>query len=223
MAAPSQEITYTHDQKHLAFKEQMLTDAQNVFLNATWKIKKQKKGFTSRKRDTEILGHRLRGCVGDLDIHVDTLMKMLTDPEVMEIGYNIDQEMILETKILERVDDSSLILYHVYKMPFPMKNRYITMMIAWKHLDDGQIVVNSKSLKHKDTPVVEKLIEMEMHVDAFLLKPQDGKVHAQYAGHYDPCGSVPEFVKEMIGSEQYGRLALTADGYNKIVKKGITI
>eukprot|EP00357_Protocruzia_adherens_P025714 CAMPEP_0114983638 /NCGR_PEP_ID=MMETSP0216-20121206/6814_1 /TAXON_ID=223996 /ORGANISM="Protocruzia adherens, Strain Boccale" /LENGTH=47 /DNA_ID= /DNA_START= /DNA_END= /DNA_ORIENTATION= len=47
MAAPSQEITYTHDQKHLAFKEQMLTDAQNVFLNATWKIKKQKKGFTS--------------------------------------------------------------------------------------------------------------------------------------------------------------------------------
>mmetsp|Transcript_3999 Transcript_3999/g.4426 ORF Transcript_3999/g.4426 Transcript_3999/m.4426 type:complete len:223 (+) Transcript_3999:194-862(+) len=222
MAVPAQ-VTYSRSEEYLAFKDQMLTEALNVFSDATWTVKKQKKGFTSRKRDTEILGHRLRGCVGDLDIHIDTLMKMLTDPKVMEIGYNIDREMITETKILEHVDEFSVIVYQVYKMPFPMKNRYLTTMVAWKRVDDGQIVVNSKSLKHKDTPVVEKLIEMEMPVDAFLLKPQDGKVYTQYAGHYDPCGSVPEFVKEMIGSEQYGRLALTADGYRKMVKKGIAI
>mmetsp|Transcript_3992 Transcript_3992/g.4414 ORF Transcript_3992/g.4414 Transcript_3992/m.4414 type:complete len:223 (-) Transcript_3992:750-1418(-) len=222
MATPAV-ATYTRSEKYLAMKDQILREAEEIFAEAKWKIKKTKDGFTTRKSDNEFLGQRLRGCVGKVDLDLDILIKLVFDPWAMEAAANVDEETILETKLLESVDEDCCIIYQLMKAPFPMSNRSATWIVAKKDLGGGKILINSQTLEHSATPKNDKVIASEMLSDAFLLDTDQDGLQVQYAGFYNPKGSIPGFVKDMIGTELYERLPILEKTYQKLLKKGIRI
>eukprot|EP00357_Protocruzia_adherens_P029884 CAMPEP_0114999112 /NCGR_PEP_ID=MMETSP0216-20121206/15943_1 /TAXON_ID=223996 /ORGANISM="Protocruzia adherens, Strain Boccale" /LENGTH=160 /DNA_ID=CAMNT_0002363907 /DNA_START=2165 /DNA_END=2647 /DNA_ORIENTATION=+ len=128
---------------------------------------------------------------------------------------------VVETSLIEWVDENCYIGYQLSKSPFPMSKRSFVFMAAWKDIGEGKHVINVKSLSHDKKPETENDIRALLLASAYLIEERDEKIHGKFLGAFDLGGSIPSVFLKMADADSYNRLELFDEAHLALKKKGI--
>lgn len=107
-----------------------------------------------------------------------------------------------ESKVIERVDPSTLIYYVKSNLPYPVKDRDIVIHYAWEQDPLSKVITTrSKALPGKFDPV-QSTVRVKEFQSKYVLTPKpNGIIHIEYEAKMDPAGSLPAWLVNMAVSK----------------------
>ncbi|EQC37535.1 hypothetical protein SDRG_05136 [Saprolegnia diclina VS20] len=102
-----------------------------------------------------------------VDCAADDLAAKLSDASQMHIF----DEMTDNCRVIEALKDSTSIRYVQAKPVFPTTARDFLVVTSQQHLDDGSIVIGTKSVEHDSVPVDKHFVRAHTHVSGYIVRP----------------------------------------------------
>jgi len=131
-----------------------------------------------------------------------TIQKSLVDKHsLMQLD-----DMMQEVDILRSTDDGLISIRHIRcKAVFPTAPREFIVITSATTLEDGRVVIASRSVLLKDVPVPEGYVRGTNIISGYIVeetKDQDGNVvcDVRLVAHADLGGSIPATIINMIGT-----------------------
>mmetsp|Transcript_3996 Transcript_3996/g.4421 ORF Transcript_3996/g.4421 Transcript_3996/m.4421 type:complete len:219 (-) Transcript_3996:224-880(-) len=213
--------TYTRNPEHLAFKEQILREAEEILNTGSYTTKKEKKGFAHIVRNEEFEGHRLLGSEGTMDLSWEAFLSAFTNPEFFHEMTKHTGKKVVETSIIEWVDETCYIGYQLVNPPFPLSKRSFVFLATWEDLGDGKHIVNAKSLSHDKKPENSKDVRAVLPATVYMIEERGEQIYVKFSGTFDLKGSIPSAIKKMVETDNYSRLEVFNEVHPILKKRGI--
>mmetsp|Transcript_58061 Transcript_58061/g.66267 ORF Transcript_58061/g.66267 Transcript_58061/m.66267 type:complete len:221 (-) Transcript_58061:40-702(-) len=215
------QINYTKNPVLLTIKDKILSDAENLITQRTWTSRDEKHGCIGKDLEGDWDGHKIKGSEGDLEMSLDNLWVILSDPQVILTRAKNAGKNMLEMRVVEHVDENSRVFYQLHKPPFPMSKREVVTLFCKKVLSDGRHLYAARSIDHGDCPDNGKNVRAISHIWVWLIEEKgEGKLHCHYAGAFDPMGYVPGVIKNKAEGEHYTKIASIQESYKVLKKNG---
>eukprot|EP00357_Protocruzia_adherens_P020224 CAMPEP_0114996686 /NCGR_PEP_ID=MMETSP0216-20121206/14464_1 /TAXON_ID=223996 /ORGANISM="Protocruzia adherens, Strain Boccale" /LENGTH=219 /DNA_ID=CAMNT_0002360949 /DNA_START=44 /DNA_END=703 /DNA_ORIENTATION=+ len=197
---------YTNNADFLALKETVLKEGLEI-LDAEWTEVSDKKGMKTMDRAQDYEGNKMRGCETVMaDMTWESFSKLSWDETLSHEGPKSGGKNILETTLLEEVDEDCRVFYQLVKPPFPLSKREFVYLVARKQLEDGRFLLNYRSVDHSTKPADGSNVRGMFYANAFIGKDTPEGLHIKFGGAYDPMGSVPGAIKKMAATDSYDRI-----------------
>jgi len=132
-----------------------------------------------------------------------------TPEEVMSVVQSLDEEEIrklepdlADFELLERVNESLVVVYIRYNTPKFVTSRDSIFFRATKTLDDGTLVCFGKSMLHDKKPITKQYIRAKGYSAYFMIPVGKMKTRLIRLILVNPMGNIPTFVIN-IGKKKY--------------------
>lgn len=133
-----------------------------------------------------------------------------------------------KSKVVERIDPTTLIYYVKSNLPYPVKDRDIVIHYTWEQDPLSKVITTrSKAVEGKLDPV-KSTVRVTDFQSKYILTPKPGGViHIEYEAKMDPAGSLPAWLVNMAVSKgpvktmkAFFKL-LDSDKYSGIIVAGV--
>ncbi len=160
-------------------------------LDADWKLSKNKKGIAIYTRKTKKSNLKMFKVITEFDESIEHIVEVLQDVD----NYNKWSENLKYSRLLEKIDTNTIIIYSVLDMPWPFDNRDVVNKSTtyWSASKDTAIIT-IRCLQ--DYLPEKKGIIRIPHADGSwkLYKIDDQHFKVEYTFMADPGGSIPGWV-----------------------------
>jgi len=177
-----------------------------------WKLKKDKGGITIYTRSVENTNINEFRAYSKINSSAETIFNIILDVEnytkwIEDVNYS--------EKLYQ--EENRIGMYYQLGLPWPIKDRDITLISVFEELPDGSILFqlsNSSSLKEEDEDFI-RIKEIRGH---WLIKPIDKEnCDVTYQFLADPEGSLPAWVINIFVVDGPFKTLQNLDDYAKVI------